>query len=148
MFSFGSTDVNDSSTAFIKSPELLMSTGFTAKEQRQYDQALQAFLYALEARPSESMVPYLLIEIGSILKIKGKYDEAIALFSNGQKLPALIRNKPLQREFINIIAYLRIIKNVLLANRLSLMPFSEIPAEVMSQIDIEYADWNKLEEAI
>ena len=125
-----------------------MSAGFKAKELHQYDEALAAFARALAAQPNDATTPYLIIEIGSILKSKGNYDEAIALFSDAQKLPALMRNNPLQREFINMIAYLRITKNVLLGKRFSLLPFSQIPTEIVKEIDAEYAEWNKLEEAI
>ena len=125
-----------------------MSLGFSAKELGQYDEALSAFVSALAANPCASAVPYLIIEIGGILKCKGSYDDAILLFSDGQKLPALMRNQSMQREFLNMIAYLRITKNTLLAKRLTLVPFSLIPSEVIAEIDANYTEWNKLEEAI
>lgn len=140
--------VNDNPSARTNSSESLMNAGFMAKELRQYDEALHAFVRALAAQPSDSTTPYLVIEIGSILKSKGNYDEAIMLFSNAQKLPAVIRNTSLQHELTNMIAYLRITKNVLLDKRLKLLPFSQIPTEIVKEIDEEYAEWNKLEEAI
>lgn len=130
------------------SAELLMSAGFAAKELRKYDEALNAFTRALVSQPSASTVPYLIIEIGALLKSKGSYDEAIALFSDAQKLPVLMCNHPLQQEFTNMIAYLRITKNVLLAKGLSLVAFSRIPAAVIAEIDAEYTEWNKLGEVI
>jgi tetratricopeptide (TPR) repeat protein len=130
------------------SAELLMSAGFAAKELRKYDEALNAFTRALASQPSASTVPYLIIEIGALLKSKGSYDEAIALFSDAQKLPVLICNHLLQQEFVNMVAYLRITKNVLLVKGLSLMAFSQIPAAVVAEIDAEYTEWNKLGEAI
>jgi tetratricopeptide (TPR) repeat protein len=130
------------------SAELLMSAGFAAKELRKYDEALNAFTRALASQPSASTVPYLIIEIGALLKSKGSYDEAIALFSDAQKLPVLICNHLLQQEFVNMVAYLRITKNVLLTKGLSLMAFSQIPAAVVAEIDAEYTEWNKLGEAI
>jgi tetratricopeptide (TPR) repeat protein len=130
------------------SAELLMSAGFAAKELRKYDEALNAFTRALASQPSASTVPYLIIEIGALLKSKGSYDEAIALFSDAQKLPVLICNHLLQQEFVNMVAYLRITKNVLLAKGRSLMAFSQIPAAVVAEIDAEYTEWNKLGEAI
>lgn len=148
MFTIGHSDESDGSETNSLSTEELMSLGFSAKEQCQYDEALSAFVSALAANSSASAVPYLIIEIGSLLKSKGSYDDAILLFSNGQKLPALMRNQSLQREFLNMIAYLRITKNTLLAKQLALIPFSQIPCEVVAEIDANYTEWNKLEEAI
>lgn len=130
------------------SAESLMRAGFAAKESHKYDEALYAFTHALAAQPSASMIPYLVIEIGGLLKYKGKYDEAIALFSNAQKLPALIHNQSLLQEFTNMIAYLRITKNILLSKGLSLVAFSRIPTAIVAEINAEYTEWNKLGEVI
>ncbi len=130
------------------SAESLLSAGFAAKESRKYDEALYAFTQALASQPSASTIPYLVIEIGALLKNKGKYDEAIALFSDAQKLPALIHNQSLQQEFTNMIAYLRITKNILRSKGLSMVAFSRIPAVIIAEINAEYAEWNKLAEVI
>lgn len=129
--------------------ESLMNSGFAAKEHRQYDDALLAFSHALQVHPNDGpAIPYLIIEIAGILKLKGHYDDAITLFTNGLRMPILLRNPALQREFINTIAYLRITRNTLYEKRLGLLPFPLIPAEIVSEIDTKFNEWSRLEEAI
>ncbi|MDU4961421.1 MAG: tetratricopeptide repeat protein [Sporomusaceae bacterium] len=131
-----------------ESAEILMSAGFEAKELQRYDEALQAFASALAAQPSPSAIPYLVVEIGWLLKNQGRYDEAITLFSDACKLPAILCKYSLQQELINMIAYLRIIKNTLLAKGVGLVEFSQIPPTVIAEIDEAYTEWNKMENVI
>ena len=147
MHFFGYSDDSNSSNSFAAT-EVLMNTGFLAKEQHQYDEALNAFSCALMSQPNSSTMPYLVIEIGSILKSKGRYDEAIRLFSDAQRSPVLANNYLLQQEFTNMIAYLRITKNILMSNQIGCIPFSRIPSAIITEIDTEYAEWIKLDEAI
>jgi len=142
------SDTSLRSTPDPRSAELLMSAGFAAKDQQNFDEALDAFTRALASHPNASIVPYLIIEIGALLKSRGSYDEAISLFSDAQKLPVLMCNQLFQQELINMIAYLRITKNTLVAKGLSLVAFSQIPIAVVAEIEAEYAEWNKLGEAI
>lgn len=130
------------------SAEVLVNAGFAAKEQQQYDVALRSFLQAFHTYPGCSSIPSLISEIGAILKTQGRYDDAVFLFSTAMKSPAFSENPLLQREFVNIIAYLRITKNILRAKNLEQLPFSQIPPEITDEIDAEYAEWSKIEEAI
>lgn len=130
------------------SAEVLVNAGFAAKELHQYDVALHSFLQAFHTYPGCSSIPSLISEIGGILKTQGRYDDAVYLFSTAMKSPAFSENPLLQQEFVNIIAYLRITKNILRANNLDQLPFSLIPPAIIGEIDAEYAEWSKIEEAI
>lgn len=122
----------------------LMDFAFSLKEQEDYDQALNVFRQALKMYPDNSAAPFLVIEIGNILKNKGAYDDAANIFSEGRNLPELKNDHLLEQEFINTIAYLRIVKNSLLQQHFGFIPYSDIPATVLKQIDVEFREWRKL----
>ena len=147
LFSFESPG-NVTESPGLDSLELLMNDAFNQKEKQSYDEALAAFVRALQLFPGSDAAPYIIIEIANILKAKGLYDDAINVFSEGRKLPGLLKNPSLHQEFIDTIAYLRIIKNILVENRLGFVPFSQIPQPVINMIDSEFADWKRIEEAI
>lgn len=124
----------------------LMDLGFKYKEQHDFDKALDVFRQALRLYSNSDAAPYLAIEIGTLLKNKGAYDAAIEAFAEGRNLARLQGNDMIEQEVIAIIAYLRIIKNVLLENMAGLVPFNSIPPHLLNTIDKEFADWRKLEQ--
>jgi tetratricopeptide (TPR) repeat protein len=122
----------------------LMDFAFTQKEQQNFALALSVFRRALELYPDSESAPFLVIEIGNILKNKGAYDEAIKSFTDGRNLLFLHANNTLEQEFVATVAYLRIIKNILLQNRLGLIPFNSIPTEILEEINAEFREWRNL----
>lgn len=122
----------------------LMDYAFTQKEQGNIHQALAAFRKALALYPDSESAPFIVIELGNILKNKGAYDEAIQIFSEGRNLSALQYDDMLQQEFVSTIAYLRIVKNILLAQRLGFIPYNEIPGGVFAEINAEFCEWRNL----
>jgi tetratricopeptide (TPR) repeat protein len=122
----------------------LMDYAFVQKEQNNFPQALAAFRKAFDLYADSESAPFIVIEIGNILKNKGAYDEAIQIFSEGRNLPALQYDDMLQQEFVTTIAYLRIVKNILLAQRLGFIPYNEIPGAVFAEINAEFCEWRNL----
>ncbi|WP_050769563.1 tetratricopeptide repeat protein [Thermosinus carboxydivorans] len=122
----------------------LLDYAFQQKEAGNLSLALKYFQQALNLYPDNEISPFIVVEIGSILKNKGQYDEAIKVFVEGRNLPALRSNSTVQQDFINTIAYLRIVRNVLLQRRLGFIPYGEIPAAVLAEIDAEFREWRKL----
>lgn len=122
----------------------LMDYAFKQKEQQNMDQALYAFKKALNLYSETDTAPFLVIEIGGILKKRGAYNEAIEIFSEGRRIASQRDDQILEKEFIDIIAYLRIIKNALIENRLGYLSFDELPTHLLHQINTEYSDWKKL----
>lgn len=122
----------------------LLDYAFQQKEAGNLCLALKYFQQALKLYPDNEVSPLIVVEIGSILKNKGQYDEAIKVFVEGRNLPALRSNSTVQQDFINTIAYLRIVRNVLLQRRLGFIPYGEIPAAVFDEIDAEFREWRKL----
>lgn len=119
----------------------LMDLAFMYKEQRNFTQALTIFHQALALYPGSEVTPFLVMEIGNILKNNGQYNEAINVFCEARKLPGLQQNKTFESEFIKMIAYLRIVKNILLQHHQGFIPFNNIPDQVLKEIDAEFREW-------
>lgn len=132
-----SEDSSESSTDL----DVLMDFAFVYKEQRNFLQALKVFRQALRLYPDSEVAPFLIVEIGTILKNLGSYDEAIQIFVEGRNLPGIINNSILEQQFINNIAYLRVVKNILIEDSLEIMPFNLIPESTFKKIDAEFCEW-------
>ncbi|SDD43111.1 hypothetical protein [Sporomusa acidovorans] len=122
----------------------LIEFAFSSKENQDYRTAFNAFSRALTLYPNSQAAPFLVVEIGNILKNKGDYDEAIKVFSNGRNFLQTKQDVMIEQEFISTIAYLRIIKNILLQNNLGDVPFSKIPPEIIKLIDEEFREWRNV----
>lgn len=132
--------------ASFESEELddLLEFAFINKEKLNFNAAFNAFNRALTLYPDSDAAPFLIVEIGNILKNRGAYDDAIKVFSDGRALSQSKQDEMMEQEFISTIAYLRIIKNVLLQNRSGCIPFLEIPSQVIAQIDEEFKEWRSV----
>ena len=122
----------------------LIDFAFVCKETQDYNNAYKSFKKALTLYPNSEAAPFLVVEIGNILKNKGNYDEAIKIFSEGRNLSQTKHDEMMEQEFISTIAYLRITKNILLQNRLGNIPFFEIPTQILNQIDEEFREWRNV----
>lgn len=134
---------NELSDSFPSSNDLdvLMDFAFLQKEQRNSLQALKAFRHALALYPDSEVSPFLVMEIATILKNLGSYNEAIKALTEGRLLPEVSKNSMLEQEFINNIAYLRVVKNILVKNSLEFMPYNLIPENAFKEIDAEFCEW-------
>ncbi|WP_346354246.1 hypothetical protein [Azotosporobacter soli] len=124
--------------------EMLWDMALTHKEEKAFALALGCFRAILRRFPESDLVSLVAIEAANLLKNDGLYDEAINLFSEARTLPAIREDAPMEQEFIVAIAYLRIVKNILVQNRLGFMPFRNIPEEILHEIDSEFKEWRKL----
>lgn len=122
----------------------LLEIAFKHKENENTTKAIAAFTKALKLYPECDVVPFLIIEIGTLQKNAGNFDAAINTFSKGRQITSLQDNDVLQKEFIEAIAYLRIIKNILIQNKIDYIRFQDIPADILQQIDEEFAEWRNL----
>lgn len=138
------TTISDNSAPDNQSLSLheLVKIAYRAKEEQNDAAAFNAFLQALKLYPESLAAPYFVIEIGTLLKSQGAYDAAINLFSEGRNLPATLQNPILDQEFVQNIAYLRIAKNILLERMISPLPLHQLPADIMAEIDHEFAEWS------
>jgi len=118
-----------------------MDIAFMYKEQHFFDKALSVFRQALSLHPSSEAAPFLVMEIGAILKNNGQYDDAITAFCDGKKLLRLQKDNMFEMEFIKTIAYLRIVKNILHQHHLGFISFNNIPEHVLKEINAEFREW-------
>ncbi len=121
--------------------DVLMDIAFLQKEQKKFSQALVTFRRALFLYPNSEVSPFLVIEIGAILKNNGLYNEAIQVFTEGRLLPAVMNNASLEHEFINNVAYLRVVKNILIKNSLEFTPLNQLSSDTLKEIDDEFCEW-------
>ncbi len=119
----------------------LLDLAFVYKEQRNFSQALSVFRQALILYPSSEVAPFLVMEIGAILKNNGQYNEAISVFCEGKRLFGVQKDNVFELEFVKTIAYLRIVKNILLQHHLNFIPFNNIPEYILKEIDGEFREW-------
>jgi tetratricopeptide (TPR) repeat protein len=124
--------------------DALLDYAFSQKEKNNYEQALVAFRHILKLFPEDGTPPFVVIEIGNILKLLGSYDDAIQIFMEGKARAALHEEYQFEQEFISTIAYLRIIKNTLIHRRLGLIPYNKIPEDIFEEINAEFREWRNL----
>lgn len=124
--------------------EDLLDFAFTQKDRDNLTLALDTFRRAYRLYRDSEAGPLLVIEIAGLLKAKGAYDEAVTILSDGRSLTALQQNSLLDQEFVTTIAYLRIVKNTLMQNRIGFVPFQRIPADIAKEIDDEFREWRNL----
>ncbi|MBP2632121.1 MAG: Tetratricopeptide 2 repeat-containing protein [Firmicutes bacterium] len=119
----------------------LLDYALDQRDNNEKDSALYAFKKALKLYQKNDYAPFIVIEIGNIYKNTGLYDDAIVIYNKALKLPSLIHNDELRQEFINNIAYLRIVKNALLRRNISRTPFKDISQKIFSEIETEFQIW-------
>ena len=122
----------------------LLEYAFRHKEQKQDDQALAAFRQIRQSFPDSDAALMAAIEIVTLLKDRGAYDEAIRVMGEAKTLSCVQKDSPLAEEIINTVAYLRIVKNVLLHRYHSLFPYRQIPADARQEIDEQFREWRAL----
>jgi len=119
----------------------LLDYAFSHKGANHDSLALLFFQKAWQLYQTSETAPYLAIEIASLMKKRGLYDEAISILTAACNLPLSTDNHPLILELGETIAQLSIIKTILLHNQLGDLPFNQIPADIMKQVDTEYKKW-------
>ncbi|GBG56119.1 hypothetical protein SPFL3101_01402 [Sporomusaceae bacterium FL31] len=124
-----------------ESLDSLLDCAYMQKEQQNFTQALNTLRRALELYSDNDYAPFIIIEISNILKNKGAYDEAIRIYAHGHSLTVVQKDNQLRQEFVNTIAYFRILKNILLSHGIGLIPFEQIPLSIREEIDNEFLDW-------
>ena len=122
----------------------LLEYAFRHKEQQQDAPALAAFRQIRQGFPESDAALMAAIEIVTLLKDRAAYDEAIQVMVDAKKLSCVQKDPPLAEEIINTVAYLRIVKNVLLHRYHSLYPYRQIPADARQEINEQFREWRAL----
>jgi len=103
--------------------------------------ALLAYQKALATYADDEYAPFIVIAIGNLYKAAGDYAKAIEAYMDALHLPALTANDVLRKEFINNIAYLRLLRSILQDRNSLHLRFSEIPQEILAAAETKFQQW-------
>lgn len=126
--------------------EDLLDYALMQRSRKQFSEALSAIQAAvlLYGEKDPDSLPYLIIELANIYKEQGNYEQAIQAFQEGQNQLTGAAFKPWREQFIVSIAYLRIVRNTLIAHHQPMMPIDSISTALKDEIEEEFAEWNRL----
>ncbi|MEG6586056.1 tetratricopeptide repeat protein [Dendrosporobacter sp. 1207_IL3150] len=119
----------------------LLDRALLHKQNNNSTEALKVLSTAIKLYSNNDYAPFILIEIGNILRSAGAYDDVIEIYSQGLALPAIKKDYQLRQDFINTIAYLRILKNILITRGLGFVKYENIPSDIHAEIDSEFREW-------
>ena len=118
----------------------LLDFAFAQREKCIFDDAIMIFEMAYEMYPNSPFSMLLITEIANTYKQSGNYDAAISAMQKGLEDT---NEEIYKKEFIASIAYIEIIKNILITNRIDLLPYEEIPDKVKEDIAKSFSSWEK-----
>ena len=126
--------------------EDLLDYALMQRSRKQFSEALSAIKAAvlLYGEKDPESLPYLIIELANIYKEQGNYEQAIQAFQEGQSQLAGEAFIGWREQFVVSIAYLRIVRNTLIAHQQPMMPLDTIPTTLKEEIEEEFAEWNRL----
>ena len=99
------------------------------------ERAVAAYRKALARYPQDSYMPYLIIELSTLYKRLGNYDEALHLFDEALALPIIAKNAVMVQEFRHSRRTLHAVSDMLRARGTPALPFSEVPEDVLAAAD-------------
>ena len=80
-------------------------------------------------------MPYLIIELSTLYKRLGNYDEALHLFDEALALPIIAKNAVMVQEFRHSRRTLHAVSDMLRARGTPALPFGEVPEDVLAEAD-------------
>ena len=99
------------------------------------ERAVAAYRKALARYPQDSYMPYLIIELSTLYKRLGNYDEALHLFDEALALPIIAKNAVMVQEFRHSRRTLHAVSDMLRARGTPALPFGEVPEDVLAEAD-------------
>jgi hypothetical protein len=118
-----------------------LEAGFKAKENCNYKAAIVAFEKAIDLEPDNVTALFVISEICAILKLLGYYDEAIHQMERGRSLALHFEEQGMVNQFVEGIAYLRILRNTLMAAGDFFTPYQALSEEIKGAVDDEFRQW-------
>jgi len=118
-----------------------LEVGFKAKEDCNYKDAILAFEKAIDLEPDSVTALFVITEICALLKLLGYYDEAIHQMESGRNLALHFGERGMVDQFVEGIAYLRIIKNALMAEGVFSTPYQALPEGIKEKVEEEFRQW-------
>ncbi|WP_091833360.1 tetratricopeptide repeat protein [Propionispira arboris] len=132
----------------LTSLDALLDYAYAQNTRHNYSIAIAAFQKTLHKYSRDSYAPFIIIELGNIYKNIGSYDEALAIYAKAFTLPAVSVDNVVKENFQMNIDYLRIIKVILNKHNCFKTPFSQIPKNIMQEIEMTLQEEQKKEQAL
>jgi len=133
----------DTALQKLTSLDALLDYAYAQNTQHNYSIAIAAFQKTLHKYRRDSYAPFIIIELGNIYKNIGSYDEALAIYAKAFTLPAVSVDNVVKENFQMNIDYLRIIKVILNKHNCFKTPFSQIPKNIMQEIEMTLQEEQK-----
>lgn len=121
--------------------EYYLELGFSAQEHCNYKAAIIAFQKAIDLEPGNSATLLVIVEVCALLKLLGYYDEAINQMERGRSLAVRLDEQAMIQQFVDGIAYLRILKNTLMTEGVIFTPYQALSTEIKNIVDDEFRQW-------
>ena len=122
----------------LDSLDSILDYAYAEKQQGHLRQAILAYQKALERYKNDEYAPFIAIDLGNIYKEQAAYTMAIKTYEEALNLPAVIRNKSTNREFMKNLAYLKVVQMILVKHRAITTPFSKIPRPYLDEIETTF----------
>ena len=116
----------------------LLDKAYEERDKGHTWQAIATSKKALERYQGDEYAPFVAIDLCNIYKEQALYTEAIKVYEQALALPAIKRNDSARKEFQNNLRYLRLLREVLLKHRALSTPFSQLPKDILQEVDIEF----------
>ncbi len=122
----------------MKTLDEILDYAYTERARGNFSQAAYAYKKALERYGYDDYAPFVAVDLSNVYKEQAFYMKAIKTYETALKLPAVVRNSSIQKEFQDNLNYLRVVQSVLLKNRALSTPFSKISPEHLQEIEAEF----------
>lgn len=115
--------------------EACIDKGFDAKLRGEVEEALDFFIKAIRMSPPYEVMTLLVLDISTMYKDLGRYDEAIGILDTYLAISSDKMTDSLRRDITTNIEYLRIIKELLQKANTPNLPISRVPTIIKAAAD-------------
>ena len=116
----------------------LLDKAYAERDKGNIWQAIETYKKALERYRNDEYAPFVAIDLGNIYKEQALYSNAIKVYEDALKLPAVERNPETKKEFSATLEYLRVVHDVLVRKHALSTPFNKLSKEILQEIDTEF----------
>lgn len=133
--------IEDSVVAAVAAMETLddiLDYAFEQKTLSNFQNSLYASAEALRQYRDDSYAPFIAIDMINICKTIGDYGRAVEIYHDAINLPAVVENPDIKHELQAGLVYITCIIKILANHEISNTPYSNIPSDVMKEIEKIY----------
>ena len=105
--------------------------------------AIYTYEQALIRYSDDDYAPFIVIDMANICKAAGQYRKAIAIYQLAFTLRTVRGSDAIREDFHKTLAYLETVEYILSQHNAPELPFKEIPADLLAEIEQEFAQRQK-----